>query len=156
MDVCYHDLVFSNMVHFSVILNESRCIYAQGPSSSPCNSFSMLFNRSIFLLYSLHSYICTKIVLLLWHPVIGMSSCILPLLDGRIFFRCFGMYCFVLIFWPCLDIFLVCSQYILIYFLELFVLIVLLFSFRPNIFQHFTSVLPFLLVVIDFLSVFPV
>ena len=58
--------------------------------------FSYIFSICIF--YS-------KIVLLSLHLVVGMSSCILHLLVGRIFFQHFGMSCFVCISWPYLGIF---------------------------------------------------
>ena len=71
------------------------------------------------------------------------------------------MSCFVCIVFSCLDIFLVFLLSLVppYSFLRvvLFVLVVmLLLSFRPNIFQRIFSVLAFLLVVVDFLSMFPV
>ena len=96
--VCHYVQTFSNLVlFFRVTLNESRCIFAFGPSSSPSNSFPMLFIHSAFLLCSLRSYICSKIVLFPYHTVVGMCWCIHPLLADRIFFLCFGMSCFVCI-----------------------------------------------------------
>ena len=93
---------------------------------------------------------CSKIILLPSHSVVGMSSNLLPLLAARIFFRCFGVSCFVCIVRSYLGI-------ILVFILSpepsdsslrvvLFVLIMFLSSFCPNIFSHFSSVLTFLLV----------
>ena len=125
--------VFRFGTFLSFAQSESMCIFTEDPSSSPCNSFFILFIYSDFLWCSLCSHVLLQNCFA-FHPVIGMSSCILA---GRIFFRCFGMSCFVCIIWSCLDIF--CSsyfrQYLLIYFQELFVLIfVLLFISRHNIF----------------------
>ena len=80
---------------------------------------------------------CSKIFYPLPHPVVGMASPILPLIVGRIIFRCFRKSCFLRIVWSCLSIFLV-------FFLELvffcwspqvlfFVLVAVLFQFRLNI-----------------------
>ena len=153
--------VFQFDTSFSVSLSESKYIFTLGLYSSPCNFFSMLFIHSAFLLCFLRSHILLKIFLFPCHPVAGMSSCILPLLTGRIFFRYFGMSCFVCIVLSCLDIFLVflLSPVPSDFFpwFVLFALIVMsLFSFRPNIFQRFSSVLSFFIVVVDFLYVFPV
>ena len=76
------------------------------PFSSPSNSFSMLFIHSAFLICSLRSYILLRNSFASLSLVVGISSCILPLLAGRIFFRCFGLSCFVCIVLSCLDIFL--------------------------------------------------
>ena len=79
---------------------------------------------------------------------------------GRIFFRCFWIFCFVRIFLSYLAIFLtfLLSPEIsdLSPLVVSFVLTVLLCFFRPNIFSRFSSVVTFLLIVVDFLSVFPV
>ena len=87
-----------------------------------------------------------------------MSTCILSLLARRIFFSCFGMSCFGCIVLFCLDIFLVSLRspvpsYLFLR-VVLFDLLVVFFSFRPYVFQHFTSILTFLLVVVDFLYAF--
>ena len=97
----------------------------------------------------------TKIALFPGHPVVGMSSCIHPLLVGRIFFCCFGMSCFVSIFFILSPFF---RQYLLIYFLELYYFFYLcyFFLFVPTCSNLFSSVLTFLLVVVDLLCVFPV
>ena len=62
----------------------------------------------------------------------------------RIFFRCFGMSCFVCIVWSYLCIFLVFVLSTvpsdLSFRILSFALIVLLCSFRPNIFPRFSSV----------------
>ena len=148
--VCHHDQAFSNWVFFlSVALCESRYIFASGPYSSPSNSFPMLLCIRLFRYVLFVPIFCIKIVLLPCRPVVGISSCILPLLAGWIFYRCFGMSCFVYIVWSYLDIFLA-------FFLSpepsnlfprvvLFVLFVFLVSFRLN---------KFLLVIVDLSSVF--
>ena len=88
-----------------------------------------------------------------------MCSCHLPQLVGRIFFRCFGMFCFICIALPFVDIFLIflllpglfgLFPQVVLFFL------VLLFSFCPNVFQHFSFVLLFSSVFVVFLSAFPV
>ena len=102
-----------------------------------------------------------KIALLRSDPVIRLSTCIfsptycknfLSLLRNVLFcLNCFipSWYLFSLpsftsIFW------FYSSNCIVV------LLVVLFFSFRPNIFQHFSIVLSFLLVVVDFLSAFPI
>ena len=99
---------------------------------------------------------CSKI-LFPCHSVVGMCSCILPLLAARIFF----VECPVLsvLFYPVSFIFQSSffRHYLLVYFLKMFVLFVeLLFSFYPNMFQDASSVFAFLLIVVNFLSAFPV
>ena len=97
---------------------------------------------------------CSKIVLFLCHLVVGMSSCILPQLVGRIFFIVLGCLIFCIGF-PYFDIFFVFLLFLI--FSGLFpwvVLPVLLFPFCPNMFKRFSSVLSFFLAVIDLLSAF--
>ena len=111
-----------------------------------------MFSNLVLFWVSFVSIFCSEIVLFPCHPVVGMSSCILLLLAGRIFFRCFGMSCFVCIVLSCLDIFLVFflspEPSDLFPWVVLFVfLVMLLFSFRPDIFQRFLWVLWFLLVI---------
>ena len=103
---------------------------------------------------------CTKFVLFLLHPDVDMSSNILPLLAGIIFNPCFRMSCFGCLVWFYVGIFLV--------FLLLqvpsdstlrvvsFVLTVLLYSLHSNVFSSFSFVYVFLLVIVDFLFIFPV
>ena len=63
----------------------------------------------------------SKIVWFLLHLVVGMFLRPLPTLVGWISFRCFGMSCFVCIFLPFLDIFLIFfRQYFLVYFFKLY------------------------------------
>ena len=103
---------------------------------------------------------CSRIVLFSCHPVIGMSSCNLPLTCCLNFFRCFGMSNFVCIVLSCLDIFLafllspVTSG--LFRQVVLSVLNVLIFLYCAKMFQDFSSVLTFLLVVRGFFWAFPV
>ena len=91
--------------------------------------------------------IWSKIVLFPWHPVVSMSSCILPLLVGRIFKNRFGTSRLVYFVLPSLDIFLV---FILSLVTSCFFPRVVIFTclpFCPNIFQRSSSDLSFLLVV---------
>ena len=76
----------------SVALSESRYIFGLNPSSRS-DIFFLCF-LSILLCY-LCFRICSKIVLCPCYWVDGMSLCIIPLLAGRIFFRCFGTSSFV-------------------------------------------------------------
>ena len=89
-----------------VALSASKCISTLGPSSSIHNSFPILFIHSAFCYDFSIPIFCSKIFLPRSHPVAGMTSPILPLRVGRIFFRCFGKSCFVCIVWSCLGIFL--------------------------------------------------
>ena len=102
---CYHG-VFQFGIFFSVDQSESMCIFIFCPSN-PSNSFPILLIHSAFFYVLLVAIFCSKIILIPLHLVVGMSSCDLPLLADRIFFRCFGMSRFVYIVLPCLDIFLV-------------------------------------------------
>ena len=77
----------SNLVFLSVTLSETMCIFTLGPSSSIHNSISMLFIHSAFCYDLSFPISCSKIFLPPSHPVTGISSPILPLLVGRIFFR---------------------------------------------------------------------
>ena len=103
---------------------------------------------------------CSKIVLFLCHPVVGTSSCILPLIADRICFvvlnMLFRLYRFTLYRYPfSLPSFASTFWFISSSFIVLFTCVN--FSF---LFQHvpafFFSVLSFLFAVIDFLSVFQV
>ena len=147
--------VFLFGTFMNIALSESRCIFAFGPSSSlltlfPCYLSIRLFYYALFV-----PIFCSEIVLFLCYPVVGMSSCILPLHASRIFSLfwnvLFCLYCFIVsryfssfastfwfISWSCIIL-----------------LVMLLFSFRPNIFQRSLFVLSFSLVV-DFLFAFPV
>ena len=89
----------------SVTLCESKCIFILRASSSPCTFFPCCLSSRISCYLLSVPIFCSKIVLLPLHPVIGMYSCILPRLAGRIFIRSFGMSCFVCIVWSCQDIF---------------------------------------------------
>ena len=81
------------LVFLRVALSESRCIFAFAPSSSSSNFFvAYPFGFFCYVLFVPIFYF--EIVLFPCHPVVGLSSCILPLLAGRICFLCFGMSCF--------------------------------------------------------------
>ena len=118
------------------------CISTFGIFSNPSNSFVILFIHSTFSLCFLVAIFQSKMVRFLLHPVAGMFSChLLPVVD-IIFFRCFGMSCFVCIVLPFTDIsliFLLSSvlsglfpQFVLLFFL------VLPFPFCSHIFQRFS------------------
>ena len=79
------------------------CIFTLRPSSSPCNLFPILFIHLVLCNVLCVPKFCSKIVLLPLYPVAGMSSCILPLLLGGIFFRCFVVSCLVCIVWSYLE-----------------------------------------------------
>ena len=90
---------------FSVFLSSLMCISAFGPSSSSSSSLAISFIHSAFLLcfFGCHIFVQNRSVSL----VVGMFLCHgLPIVD-RIFFRCFGMSCFVCIVLPFVDISLV-------------------------------------------------
>ena len=73
------------------------CISLLGPSSSPSSSLVILFIHSSFSLCFLVAIFSSKIVRCLWHLVVRVFSCHLLSVVDRIFFRCFGMSCFVCI-----------------------------------------------------------
>ena len=116
------------------------------PSCPGVFQFDILF--SVFLSSYAFSVaiFSSKIVRFLWRLVVGMFLChALPVVD-RIFFRCFGMSCFVCIVLLFVDISLISllwpelsglfPQVVLLFFL------VLSFAFCSHIFQDL-SVLPF-------------
>ena len=141
---------------FGVVLSKSMCISAFRPSSSLSNSSAMLLIHSIFFFcyVLLFAIFYSQIVRFLLHPVVRMFSYHLPQFVGRISFRCFGMFCFVCIVSPFLDIFLIflLTQHFLVYFLKLFALIFLccFFPFCFFLFQRFSFALSFLPVFVDF------
>ena len=73
-------------------------------------------------------YFAPKSFLPLLHPVVGMTSAILPLLVGRIFFRSFGNFSFV------------CIVSAVSFIVLFFVLLAMLFQFGLHIFQSYVSV----------------
>ena len=102
---------------------------------------------------------CSKIVLLPLHLDVGISWCILSMLASRMFLRCFGMSCFVYCVTLSRYLFNLSSFAIIFWFLScscIDIFLVLLFPFCYNMFRRFSFVLSFLLVVVDFLSAFPV
>ena len=93
----HHGLVLSSFIFFLVSFLVSRCVFLIWGPSSPSSSLVILFIHSAFSLCFLVAIFSSKIVRFLWHPVVGMFSChSLPIVD-RMFFRCFGMFCFVCI-----------------------------------------------------------
>ena len=101
---------------FGIALRELMCIFALEPSSSP-SLFPDCISIWLFCYVLFVSLFCLRIVLLACHPVIGMSSCILLLIVGRIFFRCFGMTSFFCIVWFCLGIFFSLPSFAIIFWL---------------------------------------
>ena len=141
---------------FSVVLSKSMCISVLGPSSSPSSSLVILFIHSAFLLCFLVAIFSSKIVRFLWHPVVGMFSCLsLPIVD-RMYFRCFWKSCFVCIVLPFVDVSLIFllspahsglyPQVVLLFFLVLPVPIC------SSLFQHLSYFLSFWLVFVVFLE----
>ena len=130
------------------------CIFTFGPCSSLSNSFFMLLIHSTCLLCSLGYHISPKLFFFFpsgfWYH--------LPLLIGRIFFRCFGTSCFVCIVLSILAISLIFVLSPVIFGLFPRVLLsfflVLFFPFRPKMFQCIFFVSSFLPVFVDFLSLF--
>ena len=100
---------------------------------------------------------CSKIVLVPSHPVVGMSSCILLLLAGRIFSLFWnvliGLYCLILS-WHLFSLISFASTF---WFISLNCIVCfnccVAFSFLSNIFQRFSSV--FLHFCLCFQSYFP-
>ena len=136
------------------------CISAFRPFSSPSNSLVILFIHSAFSSCFLLPYFSSKLFgFFFWPPVVGMFSCHLPVVN-RIFFRCFGVSCFVCIVLPFVAISLIFllspvlsglfPQVLLLF------LLVLPFPFCSYIFQRFSFVLSFWPVFVDFLSAFPI
>ena len=158
--VFHRGLAFSSSKLFSIVLSKSMCISAFGPSSSPLNSFVMLFIHSASSLCFLVAVFQSKIVRFLLHPVAGMFLCnLLPVVD-RIIFRWYGMFCFVCNVFPFVDISLIFlfspvlsglfPQLVLLSFL------MLPFLFCSYIFQRLSFVLSFCPDFVDFLFAFPV
>ena len=92
--------VFQFSTFFSFSSVETTTTFTSGTPSSPSNSFFMIFINSAFLIYSFCSHI------LLQNFFVSFASdcwflCIVCRLVGWIFFRYFGMPCFVCIVWPC-------------------------------------------------------
>ena len=83
------------------------CISPLGPSSSPFSTLVILFIHSSFCYVFLDARFSSKNVRSLWRPVVGMLLCHALPIGGRIFFRCFGMSCFVCIVLPFVDISLI-------------------------------------------------
>ena len=106
--VFQHALAFSSLISFFVSIWVIRCVFPLW--SLPrvhlvllwyCLSiqpFRYAFSVAIFLF---------KIVRFLWRLVVGMFLCHALLIVDKIFFRCFGMSCFVYIVLPFVDISLV-------------------------------------------------
>ena len=143
---------------FIVTLSESRYIFAFGSSLSPCCSLPMMFIHSAFLLSYLSSHILLQncfasFVSGCWYVFVHQPpACwknFLSLLLNILFY----LYCLIL-FQYLFSLPSSVSTFWFIWIVLLVLIVVLLFSSRPNKFKRFSSVLSFLLVVVDFLSVF--
>ena len=133
----------------------NRCVF---PLSGLVRAFLILLSYCLsirlFCYVLLVAIFLSKIVWFFLHPVIGLISCHLLPLVGRIFFRCFGMSCFVCIVLPFVDISLITlllpllsglfPQGVLLFFL------VLPFPFCLYTFQHLLFVLSSRPVFVDF------
>ena len=139
----------------SVALSKARCIFALVPSLSPSNTFSMLVIHSAFVMISSFSYFAPKLFYFLVIRLLISPCALFPNLLVE--------FSFVVLECPvmsvsCHDILLVflLSPNLPIYFLEMHCLFYFCFTvtflFCPNIF----SVLSFLLVVVNFLSIFTI
>ena len=142
----------------SVTLCESICISSLVLLWLIKNSFPFWLSIRLFCYVHFFPIFCSKIVLFPCHPVVSMSSCILPLHASRIFFVV--LECSVLsALFDLVSISLLLSfffQQLLVYSLSCIVCftIVTFFSFRHNVFQRSSTVLSFSLLVLDFFSAF--
>ena len=131
---------------FGTFLSELKCILTLNPSSSP-NSFHILLIHTAFLLSYLRSYILPKICFAsLTSGYWSVFAHSYPFTGRFLFFRCFGMPCFLfLLFYPISIFFLVFllspAPSALFLWVVSSVLLVLLFPFSPYMFQHSASVL---------------
>ena len=126
--------MFSNPVLFSGVCSPQGLLCVQVILfSSDLSIQPVCYAFSVPIFYS-------KIVLLPLHPIVGMSSCSLHLLFGRVFFRYFGLFYFVS---HCLAISsLSFPQCLLIYLFKLYFLTyLLLLVFSP---QHILACFFFL------------
>ena len=143
--------VFQFDIFFSVFLNSSMCISVLGPFSCPSSSLVILFIHSAFRYAFSVDIFSSKVVRFLWRLVVGMFlSHALPV--DRIFFRCFGMSCFVYCFTLCRYLFNLPSFARTFWFISsscTVIFLVLSFAFCSHIFQDI-SVLPFWPVFVNF------
>ena len=126
--VFYHGLAFSNLSFSVNLFVFPLSVLLQILFRHDAYPFGFFHVLLVAIFYS-------KIFQLLSHPVVGMCSCHLPQLVGRIFYRCFGRFCFVCIALPFVDIFLIFllspvlsglfPQVVLLFFLCCFFLFVL-------------------------------
>ena len=112
---------------FCVALSPSAYVHPRAFFEHSQLCFQVVYSFGFFYYDLSVPIFCSKIFLLLSHPVLDMASTILPLIVGRIFFRCFGTSCFVYIVWPCLGIILV------------FLLSLVFFGWSPQAFFFFRS-----------------
>ena len=134
--VFHHVLAFSSLISFLVSFWEVRSVFpiwglpqvllALLSYRSSIQSFRYAFSVAIF---------SSKIIRFLWRLVVGMFSCHAHPIVDRIFFRCFGMSCFVCIVLPFIDISLVSLLSGLFLKLYCYFFLVLSFPFSSHIFQ---------------------
>ena len=107
--ICHHGLECSDLLLFlSVALCESTIIFDFGFSSSPCQSFSMMYILSDFLLWSLSSHILLQNCFASLAFGCGYDFAAFPSTSCKFFFFCFGMSFFLsVLFDPIPGIFLV-------------------------------------------------
>ena len=123
IDVCHYSQAFFNLVLFWVLLWVSWSIFSLLVllrvllTHFPC----CLSIRLVFYVYFV-PMLSRKIVLFPCHPVVGMSSWILPLLASRIFFVVLECPVLSVLFFPVSISFYspFFHQYLLVYFLELY------------------------------------
>ena len=156
--VFHHALLFSSLISFKMFLLVVWCVFPL--CGLPRDLLVLLSYRlSIQPFYYAFSVaiFSSKIARFLRRLVVGMFLCHALSVVDRIFFRCFGMSCFVCNFLPFVDISLISllspepsdlsPQVVLLFFL------VLSFAFCSQIFQDL-STLPFWPVFVYFLSGF--
>ena len=120
---------FPHRYFLSLALCESRCVFAFRLSSRPSNCFPPVS-------YAVDFYVpifCSKIVLFPCPSVFSMSSCILPLLAGRIFFRSFGISFYNILSRNLLIFHLLPVASYLVFQVLLIILLVLLFLFFTKV-----------------------
>ena len=142
------------VLYFLVSFWVSRCVF---PLSGHFCVLLGLLSFSLFVMFFV-CHILVKIVRFILHPVVRRFLChLLPRVE-TVFFRCFGMSCFVCIvlLFISLIFFLSPVPYGLFAQVLLLFFLVLPFPFWLSMFQRLSSVLSFWPVFVDVLSTFPV
>ena len=106
--VFHHVLAFSSLIFFLVAFWLIRCVFPLwGLPRVLLDLLVISFIHWAFSLYFFVAIFSFKIVRFLWRLVVGMFLCHALSVVDKIFFRCFGMSCFVCIVLPFVDISLV-------------------------------------------------